>query len=255
MVLWSLGKSSLSMPHFRAADYFAVHILSREQEELSGRFAKRGADKFAGLTPARGPDGIPLLDDCSARFVCRTAYQYEGGDHIIFVGEVVDFDHWHRAPLLFHKGQYGQLAKAADDTPVETGGRYADASLSYLLRLASHALLQPLKNELTSRQMEISQYYLLALLAKIGPTKQQEVLAMMTSGDVFPSDEDIEQLLSRGLLEKVDATLSLSPEGKHLHMELAAFYKATESTALEELDYDTRQVLNLALTKVIDGAG
>lgn len=111
MVLWSLGKSARSLPHFRSSEYFAVHILAQGQEALSTRFASRGIDKFQELELTRGPGNIPLLEDSAARFICRTAYQYEGGDHIIFVGEVVEFSHREKPPLLFHAGQYGQLLK------------------------------------------------------------------------------------------------------------------------------------------------
>ena len=123
MVLWSLGKNASSLPAFRAASHFAVHILSENQQELSNRFATRGIDKFADTEVMRGPDDVPLLNDCAARFVCRTEYQYEGGDHIIFVGEVLDFSHWERSPLLFHGGKYGRISKnpSAESSERPTG--------------------------------------------------------------------------------------------------------------------------------------
>ena len=62
-----------------------------EQEPLSGRFATQGSDKFAGIELDDGIGPAPLLPDCTARFQCRTAFQYEGGDHVIFVGEVLAF--------------------------------------------------------------------------------------------------------------------------------------------------------------------
>jgi 3-hydroxy-9,10-secoandrosta-1,3,5(10)-triene-9,17-dione monooxygenase reductase component len=34
----------------------------------------------------------PLIPGCSARFQCRTAFRYDGGDHVIFVGEVLEYD-------------------------------------------------------------------------------------------------------------------------------------------------------------------
>ena len=101
MVLWSLGKSALSMTHFQTADHFAVHILAQDQQDLSQRFATRGIDKFSDLDISRGPNNVPLLEQCAARFICKTVYQYEGGDHIIFVGEVISFEHSAKHPLLF----------------------------------------------------------------------------------------------------------------------------------------------------------
>src|SRR5882762_4947718 len=106
MVLWSLARKSLSLPAFLESGYFAVHVLASAQEELSVTFATRGADKFAGLAVARGPGDIPILPGCSAVFQCRTAFNYEGGDHVIFVGEVEIFEHFNRPPLVFHSGRY-----------------------------------------------------------------------------------------------------------------------------------------------------
>ena len=54
---------------------------------------------------------LPLLPGCSARFRCRTAFRHEGGDHEIFVGEVLGFEAFERAPLVFHKGGYAVAVK------------------------------------------------------------------------------------------------------------------------------------------------
>ena len=116
MVLWSLAKSSRALPTFLEATHFAVHVLAADQEKLSLRFATRGADKFNGLDIARGREQIPLLPGCSARFLCRTAFRHEAGDHMILVGEVEDFDHSDRPELLFHRGRYA-LAVPKPSTP------------------------------------------------------------------------------------------------------------------------------------------
>src|SRR5512143_589785 len=74
LVLWSLAETSLSLPIFRAATHWAVHVLASDQEDLSGRFARRGENKFAGLDVDEGLGGVPLLKGCAARFQCRTAF-------------------------------------------------------------------------------------------------------------------------------------------------------------------------------------
>ena len=104
MVLWSLDRKSSIAAAFMAADHFAVHILASDQEHVSNQFAARGIDRFAGLAVERGHGDIPLLAGCSARFECRTSYRHDGGDHVIFVGEVVAFDSFGRAPLVYHGG-------------------------------------------------------------------------------------------------------------------------------------------------------
>lgn len=118
MVLWSLANASRSLPAFVHATHFAVHVLAADQEELSLRFATRGAEKFAGLEVERGTGQVPLLPGCSARFLCRTAFRHGAGDHTIFVGEVEDFDHSDRAELLFHRGRYAlAVPKASAPLP------------------------------------------------------------------------------------------------------------------------------------------
>lgn len=118
MVLWSLAKGSRSLPAFLAASHFAVHVLAADQEELSIRFATRGAGKFDGLRVERSPEQVPLLPGCSARFVCRTAFRHEAGDHMIFVGEVETFDHSDLPELLFHRGRYSlAVPKASSPVP------------------------------------------------------------------------------------------------------------------------------------------
>lgn len=106
LVLWSLAKKAFSLQDFVEARHWAVHVLSAEQEHLSNRFARAGEDKFAGVDLEFSAEGIPLLPDCAARFECSSTFQYEGGDHLIFVGEVLQFEKNELAPLVFHAGSY-----------------------------------------------------------------------------------------------------------------------------------------------------
>ncbi len=108
MVLWSLARSAWSLPVFLNAQHWAVHVLAVDQEALSNRFARAGEDKFAGLDVRNSRRGVPLLADCAARFECRTALRQEGGDHIIFLGEVEAFERADRAPLVYLSGRYAE---------------------------------------------------------------------------------------------------------------------------------------------------
>lgn len=109
MVLWSLARTSLSLDAFMQGAHFAVHVLGEDQRDTALRFATRGGEKFAGLDCAIGTGGVPLLEHCVARFECRTVHRYEGGDHIIFVGEVEAFSQFEKNPLLFHLGQFARV--------------------------------------------------------------------------------------------------------------------------------------------------
>lgn len=114
MVLWSLSLDSGNLPAFRDAESWAVHVLASGQQGMSDRFARRGADKFAGLGAVDGPEGAPLIEGCAARFGCRARFEYEGGDHAIFLGEVVDFDRSEADPLIYHGGRYGRVMPAGN---------------------------------------------------------------------------------------------------------------------------------------------
>ncbi|WP_410866068.1 flavin reductase family protein [Paraburkholderia sp. SIMBA_027] len=128
LVLWSLARSSSSYAAFAAARYWAIHILAQEQEALSGRFASRGIDRFAGVPTRNGIGDTPLIEGCVGWLQCERAVQYDGGDHAIFLGEVRSFtQRQDAAPLVFHGGQYRRLASAdASALPLrETGGALA----------------------------------------------------------------------------------------------------------------------------------
>jgi 3-hydroxy-9,10-secoandrosta-1,3,5(10)-triene-9,17-dione monooxygenase reductase component len=111
LVLWSLDRSSTTLEAFEAASHFAVNVLGADQIEISNRFAGRAEDKFADLECPDGAGDAPLLPGCVACFQCRTVHRYDGGDHVIFVGEVEAFEHTPGAALLFHDGSYCVAAK------------------------------------------------------------------------------------------------------------------------------------------------
>ncbi|MDJ0922494.1 MAG: flavin reductase family protein [Henriciella sp.] len=111
LVLWSVGKSSRSLPHFEAATHYAVHILRDDQAELSKRFAKSGPDKFNGLNTEPGLGDAPLLPDCAARLECSLYGQHPAGDHTIFVARIDRMQSDASArPLVYHGGRYAELA-------------------------------------------------------------------------------------------------------------------------------------------------
>ena len=49
LVLWSLAKSSKSMPAYQNSGGFNVHVLASHQDTLSNQFARPSEDKFSGV--------------------------------------------------------------------------------------------------------------------------------------------------------------------------------------------------------------
>src|SRR4051812_18428675 len=62
LILWSQSLTAPSHPVFRDADRFVVNILADDQVEVSNRFARGGADKFAGCATRAGLGGVPLIE-------------------------------------------------------------------------------------------------------------------------------------------------------------------------------------------------
>lgn len=111
LIVWSLSSNLPSVPIFESCEYYAVNVLAADQDEISNLFASRSDDKFAGLEFDEGLYGVPLLRGCCARFECRNTVRHPGGDHVLFVSEVVRFDRDEtRPPLLYWGGSYQRLA-------------------------------------------------------------------------------------------------------------------------------------------------
>lgn len=111
LLLWSIQKSSAQFDAFVEANYFNVHILRDNQEELSTQFARKDVDRFSGVEWVRDKNEVPLLEGCHAVFRCQAYRQYhDAGDHTIVVGEVLEVTLEEVAPLVFYRGGYCQLS-------------------------------------------------------------------------------------------------------------------------------------------------
>ena len=262
MVLWSLAKTSLSLPAFSEAEYFAVHILAADQEPLSRLFAQPGADRFAGLRLERGLGGVPLLDGSAARFHCRTAFEYEGGDHLILVGEVITFDHFERPPLVFSGGRYAVAVKmSGDESTRPAPGTEPDSSFSrdflgYLLGVAHYQLSQHVRRELERRGLREEEYLVLGLQGANDDRTVAEMDALGTFTGRQVTYGLVTGLAQRGLVG-VDgpadrqARVRLTEDGRRVLIELTAVAKAAEADAEERLDFGERQLLKYLPRQVI----
>ena len=111
LILWCLGRHAYSLKAYLSTDHFVVNVLREGQEDLSLRFAKSLGDKWQGLEYDTWETGCPVLPNALAVFECKTAHSYVGGDHVIFVGEVMNAEHDPDGrPLLFYRGSYGRIA-------------------------------------------------------------------------------------------------------------------------------------------------
>ena len=110
LVLVAVDKKAHSLEFLRANRCFAVNILTLEQEAVSRRFARPGPKDFHDLPIRIAETGAPILADCLAYLDCRVVEILPGGDHEIFVGQIVSGDLHDGPPLLYYSGKYRRLA-------------------------------------------------------------------------------------------------------------------------------------------------
>ena len=112
IVLWSLQKTSPSLPAYDESGRFGINVLALSQIEHSRRFASSIPDKFNGINYRLGMGGLPVLEGCAATFECRTIQRLDVGDHILYLGQVEAYEHYDQTALLYVQGKYAQSASA-----------------------------------------------------------------------------------------------------------------------------------------------
>jgi flavin reductase (DIM6/NTAB) family NADH-FMN oxidoreductase RutF len=113
LIIVSLHTKSRTHRLVRAANAFAVSILSADQRALSDRFAGRAddEDRFAGLVTDTLVTGAPVLPDALAQFDCRVIQVIPAGMNTIFLAEVVAArGDGEGRPLVYHNRKYWNLA-------------------------------------------------------------------------------------------------------------------------------------------------
>ena len=113
LILWSLARQAASLSAFRTCAHYAVNMLAADQLDTAKRFATRGAERFGAIRWTVGANDVPILDGCVAWVVASNRSLYDEGDHVILVGEVVDFGAPGGEPLIFHDGRY--IASATEE--------------------------------------------------------------------------------------------------------------------------------------------
>ncbi|GIV76359.1 flavin reductase family protein [Litorilinea aerophila] len=92
---------------------FAVNLLGTEHLEWGMRFAgmiPEIEDRFQGIECSTAATGSPILTDALGWLDCEVRHAYDGGDHTIFVGEVVACGARDgESPLLYYRRHWRRL--------------------------------------------------------------------------------------------------------------------------------------------------
>ncbi|BDI06189.1 flavin reductase [Sphaerotilus microaerophilus] len=259
LVLWSLAKSARSLPVFSGATHWNVHILSEQQETLSNHFARAGEDKFGGLSLDDSLSTAPLLPDCSARFQCRTMFQYEGGDHVIFVGEVVDYDRSERAPLLYVTGGYALAARKAAAVSTEAAATpssalFSEELLGYLLGRAHYQFVAGFRATLNERGLSDADFFVLSTLSVREPLSAEEIASHVAYTAIDVGAVLLRSLCDRGLLRLTDTPqpgYSLTGAGRDAILHVLAAAKSVEAGAGAQIGEMESTMLRNLLKRLI----
>ncbi len=99
LVLVSVATKARAHSLLAATDRFGVNLLQQAQSELAHYFAARRPGKW--IEPdCHWIDDVPLLKDTLGYFACKKWAQYPGGDHTIFVGQVMHIARSDARPLV-----------------------------------------------------------------------------------------------------------------------------------------------------------
>ncbi len=110
LVLWSLRNDSECYGDFAASRHYAVNILSQQQLLLSNPYSQKDTHLLLPDHYRIGKSGLPILRKALGSFECEIWQRYDGGDHIILVGKVIEMNSSPTGkPLVFQAGQYRLL--------------------------------------------------------------------------------------------------------------------------------------------------
>lgn len=259
LVLWSLARTSMSHDAFRASGHFAIHVLAASQEAVSNRFARSGEDKFCDVRWRPGVLGSPLLAEHAAVFECRTQYQYEGGDHVILVGEVLRFDVRDEAPLLFHGGRYAERrprpGPATRGTVDLQSGEFEDDFLLYLLARAQFQTSRPVRDRMRELGIDQQDHLVLVALTMHKTQSAQGLRQVLDHTGLEPDDRQLDGLLTRGLLLCRDGLFELADEGRGKLIELLAVGQAYEADIADRLTRGEMAELKQLLRRLVELTG
>ena len=111
LVLWSLIKENSAASDFADASSFSIAFLASDQAALCQRFASDHQDRFEGVSWHQGKTGAPVIEGALCVLECASWQQYDGGDHVIHVGEVLAIhnDNKEAKPMSYFAGKVNDI--------------------------------------------------------------------------------------------------------------------------------------------------
>ena len=111
LVLLCVKQLSAARATLKISSTFGVHILADDQTDEAMAFAKSSEDKADGIPWTTSVKGTPILDDFLVALECNRIKEFQGGDHDIIIGEVIDIciKNCGRGPMTYYRGELNKL--------------------------------------------------------------------------------------------------------------------------------------------------
>jgi len=108
LMLFCAMKTSRTHDMIQRSGVYAINFLSADMRELSECFASDGSEdeRFSGLSYFLGVTGAPIIAGNIGWLECKVVNEFDGGDHTIFLAEVVDGEAREGEPLVFYCSKY-----------------------------------------------------------------------------------------------------------------------------------------------------
>ncbi|QQE76868.1 flavin reductase family protein [Alicyclobacillus sp. SO9] len=93
LVAIGVKKGTNSSEGIHESGVFSVNVLETGQQDLATAFFKpmsRVGNKFGDIEFSTHTTGSPILSDALSWFECKVVHEYSEGDHVIYIGEVID---------------------------------------------------------------------------------------------------------------------------------------------------------------------
>ncbi|MFF2498975.1 flavin reductase family protein [Peribacillus sp. NPDC058075] len=109
LVVWCIDRKSTNLETFQQSEGFAVHILSIDQEDLCWTFAGKDADRFSKANWSLSKNNLPVISGSLGVLECKTVQKIDAGDHIVFIGQIINIDKKDKEPLLYFRWNVGMV--------------------------------------------------------------------------------------------------------------------------------------------------
>ena len=93
LIMISIGKNRKDHEKFMEAEVFAVNVLGKDHLEVGRHFGLSNGENinnFSGIDCMELETGSPILKEAVGSLDCKIIKTIDTGDHVIFIGEVLD---------------------------------------------------------------------------------------------------------------------------------------------------------------------